>query len=383
MSRTKIFVSSTFFDLAQVRDDIRTTITELGHEALLNEYPSFPVNPSIDTIENCKKAVRSSDFFVLIIGGRRGSLDPVSGKSITNVEYDAALQSGIDCFIFVNEQMMILLEVWNTNPNADFSNLVDSPHVFEFIAKIKSAQQWIFTFKRASEISAILRHQLSVFLKDLLDRKRTGRLDPIREFATETARARQLALDRPPRWEYRLTEELLRSKLSDLRREYEDFEKGLLFRPNKPISALEYVNWVGSKIEEPITLAHIIKYAMERELPVAHGKPGEPGDAVQILRAVNKMANACRSLLDWELEIASLKPPSHLKSLGDALHGLTLAMIDELWRLPDEISKALEGTWTGTREVEIKLTFGSPPQLEKFLTEMKRVQQHPEWFQKP
>src|SRR5947209_15106936 len=106
MSRTKIFVSSTFFDLAQVRDDIRTTITELGHEALLNEYPSFPVNPSIDTIENCKKAVRSSDFFVLIIGGRRGSLDPVSGKSITNVEYDAALQSGIDCFIFVNEQMM-------------------------------------------------------------------------------------------------------------------------------------------------------------------------------------------------------------------------------------------------------------------------------------
>src|SRR5438445_10716685 len=90
----------------------------------------------------------------------------------------------------------------------------NSPHVFEFIAKIKSAQQWIFTFKRASEISAILRHQLSVFLKDLLDRKRTGRLDPIREFATETARARQLALDRPPRWEYRLTEELLRSKLS-------------------------------------------------------------------------------------------------------------------------------------------------------------------------
>src|SRR5947209_4528412 len=170
MSRTKIFVSSTFFDLAQVRDDIRTTITELGHEALLNEYPSFPVNPNIDTIENCKKAVRSSDFFVLIIGGRRGSLDPVSGKSVTNIEYETAIEAGIDCFVFVNEQLMTLLDVWKKTPDADFSAFVDSPHVFEFISGIITAQGWIFTFKKASEISEILRNQLSVFLKDLLQR---------------------------------------------------------------------------------------------------------------------------------------------------------------------------------------------------------------------
>src|SRR5215813_10341220 len=152
MSRTKIFVSSTFFDLAQVREDIRTTILQLGHEPLLNEYPSFPVSPNVDTIENCKKAVRGSDFFVLIIGGRRGSLDPVSGKSVTNVEYEAAIQAGIDCFVFVSEQVMTLLEVWKKTPDADFAAMVDSPRVFEFVSEISTAQQWIFSFKRASEI---------------------------------------------------------------------------------------------------------------------------------------------------------------------------------------------------------------------------------------
>lgn len=180
MNRTRVFVSSTFFDLEQVREDIRATINQLGHEPLLNEYSSFPILPDLDTIENCKKAVRNSDIFILILGGRRGSLDPVSGKSVTNVEYETAVQSGIDCFVFVNDRLMTLLSVWRKNPEADFSPSVDSTQVFEFIDKINAAQRWIFPFAKASEISEILRLQLSVFLKSLLDRKKNGRLDPIK-----------------------------------------------------------------------------------------------------------------------------------------------------------------------------------------------------------
>jgi Domain of unknown function (DUF4062)/HEPN domain len=71
MDRTKIFVSSTYFDLAQVREDIRTSISQMGHEPLLSEYSSFPTLPDIGTVENCKKAVQSCDLFVLIVGGRR------------------------------------------------------------------------------------------------------------------------------------------------------------------------------------------------------------------------------------------------------------------------------------------------------------------------
>lgn len=380
MSRAKIFVSSTFFDLAQVRDDIRTTILQLGHEPLLNEYPSFPVSPNVDTIENCKKAVRSSDFFVLIIGGRRGSLDPVSGKSVTNVEYEAAIQAGIDCFVFVSEQVMTLLEVWKKTPDADFTALVDSPRVFEFVSEISTAQRWIFSFKRASEIGEILRNQLSVFLKELLQRRREGKLDPMRDFLAETAKARQLAQDRPHLWEYRLIEELLRTKLSELSRLCEESKRGLLFRPRKPIKGSEYLDWIGRKIDEPGDFVQVIKVAMEEELAAACGKPGEPGNPIQILRAVNRMMTACQSLHEWELELNSLRPPPNLQALAESLQGITQVIVDDLQRLPNGISNALEGTWTGTRHVTLCVEFSSPPQFEKFRAEIQRVREHPEWL---
>lgn len=139
MTRTRIFVSSTFFDLAQIRDDLRVTIASIGHEALLSEYPQFPILPTIDTIENCRQVVRSSDVFVLIVGGRSGSLDPVSGKTITAIEYETAVQNGIDCFIFVQENVMTLLAAWRKNPGADFSPAVDSSRVFEFVDRVKTA----------------------------------------------------------------------------------------------------------------------------------------------------------------------------------------------------------------------------------------------------
>jgi hypothetical protein len=69
MSKTRIFVSSTCYDLAAVREDLRRFIIQLGHEPLLSEYPSFPVNPDETAITNCKKGVVAhTDVLLLIIG---------------------------------------------------------------------------------------------------------------------------------------------------------------------------------------------------------------------------------------------------------------------------------------------------------------------------
>jgi hypothetical protein len=349
MTRTRIFVSSTFFDLAQIRDDLRVTIASIGHEALLSEYPQFPILPTIDTIENCRQVVRSSDVFVLIVGGRSGSLDPVSGKTITAIEYETAVQNGIDCFIFVQENVMTLLAAWRKNPGADFSPAVDSSRVFEFVDRVKTAQRWIFTFRSASDISEILKNQLSVFLKDLLNRRKFGRLNLLTEFAGESERARQLVQDRPRLWEYLLTAELLRSKLSAIEREYDDFNRGLMFRAGKMVKPSELGNWLGSAFDTPVKLIHIIKVTMEEDIPAACGKPGEAGNPSEILRSVNRIFDVCRMLLDWELELGSLDVPKNLQKLMNSLHGATSGIIQELKRLPEEISKALEGEWTGTR----------------------------------
>lgn len=56
--KPSIFVSSTCYDLKQIRRDIREFIeADLGYEAILSEYDSFPIDPDKDTINNCLRVV--------------------------------------------------------------------------------------------------------------------------------------------------------------------------------------------------------------------------------------------------------------------------------------------------------------------------------------
>src|SRR5690242_6648001 len=72
-----VMVSSTFYDLKHVRQDIHLfLVDQLGYQALLSELPSFPVEPDLDTVANCQKRVREqADVLVLVVGGRYGSID--------------------------------------------------------------------------------------------------------------------------------------------------------------------------------------------------------------------------------------------------------------------------------------------------------------------
>src|SRR4051794_26361281 len=100
-----VMVSSTFYDLKQVRLDLTRFIADdLGYTPLLSELPSFPVDPDLDTIENCRARVeRDADIFVLIVGARYGSIDSATLKSVTNLEFLSARQKGIPIFAFIEK----------------------------------------------------------------------------------------------------------------------------------------------------------------------------------------------------------------------------------------------------------------------------------------
>ena len=126
MARVNIFVSSTCYDLSQIRDDLKRCIIELGHNPILSELKDFPVDPMKSNSENCINAINNeADIFVLIIGDRYGSVLE-TGKSITNTEFIAALSKGIPIYTFSLKKMTTILPLWENNPNADYSNIVDN-----------------------------------------------------------------------------------------------------------------------------------------------------------------------------------------------------------------------------------------------------------------
>ena len=64
-NRPVVFVSSTCYDLKQIRADMKEFIEgTYGFDAMLSEFDSFPIDPCVGTFENCLSNVdQCADVF--------------------------------------------------------------------------------------------------------------------------------------------------------------------------------------------------------------------------------------------------------------------------------------------------------------------------------
>ena len=162
--KPSIFVSSTCYDLKQIRQDIREFIeADLGYEAILSEYNSFPIDPDKDTINNCLRVVEQrADIMVLIVGSRYGYITDHGEKSITNLEYLRAKAKGIPIFVFIDQKVSNILPVWKKNKEMNFSDIVDSEKIFEFVDTLRNKDSnWVYEFNTGQDIIKCLKNQLA------------------------------------------------------------------------------------------------------------------------------------------------------------------------------------------------------------------------------
>lgn len=114
----KIFLSSTFVDLGDVRADISRWLTGVfGAELIIMEtFGSDAAPPNITSV----RRVRECEMFVGIYARRYGTIDDVSGRSITELELDEAknaLSTGV-----IRTILLYLLE-----PNAECPSSLIEP----------------------------------------------------------------------------------------------------------------------------------------------------------------------------------------------------------------------------------------------------------------
>jgi hypothetical protein len=98
--RYQVFISSTYADLKEERAKVIQTIMELDC------IPAgMEIFPAIDEeqFEFIKKVIDDCDYYLLIIGGRYGSLSE-EGISYTEMEYDYAIRKGIKIIAFVHSK---------------------------------------------------------------------------------------------------------------------------------------------------------------------------------------------------------------------------------------------------------------------------------------
>ena len=96
--RLQVFVSSTYEDLKHDRQAAVEAILTAGHIPAGMELFTSGDESQMEVI---KQWIDESDVYLLILGGRYGSLEPVSGKSYTHLEYDYAVSQGKPLFACV------------------------------------------------------------------------------------------------------------------------------------------------------------------------------------------------------------------------------------------------------------------------------------------
>jgi len=321
MASTRIFVSSTCYDLSQVRADLEEGLREMGHDVLLSEHASFPISPSLDLVANCKKVVREhADVFVLVVGGRRGSADRETGKSVTNAEYDTAVERDALLYVFVDRDVRKFLSVWEKSPDADFSSQVDDPAVFKFISTLQANQHWIFPFDKAQDIMDALKAQLSSQLRELLDKRALPEPPVPMELQSESVVAKRLVRDRPADWEHLLAAELLTTRLAEVERRFHDINGGTHFKASYRAPKYEAPKWFSEKCTRLMDVVRVLQ-PLFLEMTEAFGPLGQPGDAVSICRAARKFEALAAELAEWEADTRAAKLDDDLDPLREEMVG--------------------------------------------------------------
>lgn len=343
-SKTTLFVSSTCYDLGQVRADLKDFTESIGLEPILSEFDSFPVNPNQSTLSNCLEAVKNrTDIFVLVVGGRYGSIAD-AGKSITNLEYFEAKAKGIPKYVFVKEDVLTLLPIWKANPDADYSSVVDNSTLFEFITSLRdSGDVWVFPFSNAQSIISTLRKQLSYLLADCLSlRAKAHGCDPL--VSSLGPKAFRLAVEKPIGWEWLLFAQVLADEIATHRGKRLDAELGISFgEPTRLDELHDVTTWVSSRFGWISTTVEQLSKALNVGFIKAVGEPGEPADLKRIVHLAERIADGYEQLLDWKLQFLRVSCNDEFATLMRLASNFSSNAIQEVEEFSTNLYRTIEG----------------------------------------
>ncbi|MDO6685891.1 MULTISPECIES: DUF4062 domain-containing protein [unclassified Agarivorans] len=183
MAAPRVFISSTCFDLAEVRDSLTSFCEGFGFEVVMSDRGDVFYHPDLHTHESCINEISNCQLFILIIGGRFGGRYKIEqSKSITNAEYVAAKEKDIPIFSFVKEDVLADHHVYQKNKGKRHSKNIEYPsmekqeyaeNIFDFIDTVRSPSKnnGFFGFKFARDLHDSLRKQWSGMFFDFLSQR--------------------------------------------------------------------------------------------------------------------------------------------------------------------------------------------------------------------
>lgn len=190
--KPRIFVSSTFYDLKYIREDLSNFIEMHDFEPVLFENGDIGYTPGKRLDQSCYEQMASTDMVVLVIGGNYGSAasEEIEDEfneymSVTRKEFQTAVSERIPIFAFVDASVYAEYGVYEVNyeqiEQQEYKLAFKSTkniNVFRFIREIKGIGDISITeFKKVTDIKEFLSKQWSDMFKNYLSILRESNKD--------------------------------------------------------------------------------------------------------------------------------------------------------------------------------------------------------------
>jgi hypothetical protein len=192
MATPRVFISSTFYDLRQIRADLEFFIREMGYEPVLHERGGVPYGSSEKLEEYAYKEVDLADLLVSIVGSRFGSQSQHENRSISQEELKRALDNDVQVYIFVEHAVLTEFETYKVNKALEGIEwrFVDDVRVYEYLEGIFALtnNNVVQGFETAADITTFLKRQWAgLFHRFLQDQAKFREINALDEMQATVA----------------------------------------------------------------------------------------------------------------------------------------------------------------------------------------------------
>jgi hypothetical protein len=243
--KLQIFISSTFLDLKEEREAAVEAILKAGHIPAGMELFSSTDKQQWEVI---KKWIDESDSFLLILGGRYGSIEPETGKSYIHLEYEYALKQNKHPFVL--KMSNNFLEKKSKENYETYRELDNREKLKEFIEGI--SKKLYSEFNNLIELKYNLTTSIQTLIEDY-DNELNGWVKA-NEFKKLQDELKNLKKNyNPNKVSYDYIDNIL---LTSENEDWKESHKGDLFTYKQDVKLTIKVEWTNDKFHEEWSTNH-------------------------------------------------------------------------------------------------------------------------------
>lgn len=174
MAVPRVFISSTYYDLKEVRNTIGNFVTNMGYEAIMHERSGVAYIQDKPLEEDCYHELASCDIVVCVIGSKFGSKSSLNDLSVTMNEIQNAIKYKKKVYIFIARDVFIENRTYEQNKdNTSFkSAYTDDLRIHAFIFELRNNVKIhvVESFETTDDIVRILKNQFAGLFQNLLSK---------------------------------------------------------------------------------------------------------------------------------------------------------------------------------------------------------------------